>query len=294
MIGPGWATITNSAGQRRLEDANDFVRLEIASALKRNIAVIPVLVHDSKMPHPDQLPDNLKDLAYRNSVEITHARWNSDVQLLTKALGQYVTSTSDTNKEPVHATVAVQLPPPNAPAEQPTPVKASKTPLIAGVSLAAVVLIAVAAFFAFRASGNRGTAATSATQPATHSGAAPAPLTGVSSSSLRNPVAGTWANPSPSGRNGLAKLEISGTGNHLSMHAWGECQGCDWGPQTATFDGQRATAVWSFQQPMAGEAGGRVATVTVSPGGDALNVTVVNAFPKRAPNERRSRFVRAQ
>jgi len=62
----------------------------------------------------------------------------------------------------------------------------------------------------------------------------------------------------------------------------------------ATFDGQRATAVWSFKQPMGGEAEGRVATVTVAPGGDALNVTVVNAFPKRAPNERRTRFVRAQ
>jgi len=294
MIGPGWATITNSAGQRRLEDANDFVRLEIASALARNIAVIPVLVHDAKMPHPDQLPDNLKDLAYRNSVEITHARWNSDVQLLTKALSQYVTSASYTNREPVHATVAVQLPPPSALAERAAPAKASKTPLIAGASVAAVMLIAVVAFFAFRASGNRGSAATSATQPSIRSGSSPAKVTAASSSSLRNPVAGTWTNPSPSGRNGLAKLEISGTGNQLSIHAWGECQDCDWGPQAATFDGQRATAVWSFKQPMGGEADGRVATVTVAPGGDALNVTVVNAFPKRAPNERRSRFVRAQ
>src|ERR1700761_819287 len=162
MIGPTWATIAGSDGQRRLEDANDFVRLEIASALARNIAVIPVLVHDAKMPHPDQLPDNLKDLAYRNSVEITHARWNSDVQLLTKALSQYVTSASSTNKEPVHATVAVQLPPPSAPAEHAAPARASKTPLIAAVSVVAVVLIAVAAFFGFRASGDKGSAAISA------------------------------------------------------------------------------------------------------------------------------------
>jgi len=49
-----------SSGTRRLDDPNDFVRLEVASALARNIAVIPVLVHDAKMPHPDQLPDNLK------------------------------------------------------------------------------------------------------------------------------------------------------------------------------------------------------------------------------------------
>ena len=126
VIGQRWLALADDKGRRRLDNPNDFVRLEIASALARNIAVIPVLVHDAKMPHPDQLPDNLKDLAYRNSVEITHARWNSDVQLLTKALGQYVTSASSTNKEPVHATVAVQLPPPSAPAERAAPARMQK------------------------------------------------------------------------------------------------------------------------------------------------------------------------
>src|SRR5579859_7462419 len=46
MIGPTWATIKHGDA-RRLDDPNDFVRLEIASALSRNIAVIPVLVHDA-------------------------------------------------------------------------------------------------------------------------------------------------------------------------------------------------------------------------------------------------------
>lgn len=294
IIGPGWATITNSSGQRRLDDENDFVRLEIASALARNIAVIPVLVHNSTVPHPDQLPDNLKDLAYRNSVEITHARWNSDVQLLTKALRQYVASSSYTDTEPVHATVSVQLPPPNAPDQPQAPAKASKTPLIAGISAAAVVLIAVVAFFAFWSPGDSGSGvpspATSATHPATSSAA----LAAASSLSSDSPLAGTWTNPSPGAHNGLAKLAISATGNHLSIHAWGECQDCDWGTQTATFDGQKATAVWSFTQPMGDEAKGRVATVTIAPDGDKLRVISVNTFPKRAPNERRTEFIRAQ
>jgi hypothetical protein len=309
MIGPQWATITNTSGQRRLENENDYVRLEIASALGRNIAVIPVLVHDSKMPHAEQLPDNLKDLAYRNSVEITHARWNSDVQLLTKALSQYVTPASSTNTEPVHATVPVQLPPANAPASQPTfqptsqptPMKASKGPLsaakIATISVAALVLFAVVAFFVFRRSGNSGSTPTPPpSQPVTHAttGASADSAALATSSATTNPMAGTWTNPSPGGRNGLAKLEISGTANQLSLHAWGECQNCDWGTQTATFDGRKATAVWSFTRPMGGEAGGRVATVTVAPGSNKLNVTIVNAFPKRAPNERRAEFVRAQ
>ena len=112
IIGSQWATIADSDGKRRLDDANDFVRLEIASALARNIAVIPVLVHEARMPRPDQLPDNIKDLAYRNSVEISHVRWNSDVQLLIAALKQYVTTSTATETQPVHATVPVQLPPP--------------------------------------------------------------------------------------------------------------------------------------------------------------------------------------
>jgi hypothetical protein len=71
IIGKDWIDARNEAGQRRLDDPSDFVRLETASALKRDIPVIPVLVHGAKMPRPDQLPDELKELAYRNGVELT-------------------------------------------------------------------------------------------------------------------------------------------------------------------------------------------------------------------------------
>lgn len=90
IIGSNWVDAKNEAGGRRLEDAADFVRLETASALKRDIPVIPVLVRGARMPRPNQLPDDLKDLAYRNGVELTHARWGSDLQLLIKALDPYV------------------------------------------------------------------------------------------------------------------------------------------------------------------------------------------------------------
>ena len=90
VIGKEWTDAKNEAGQRRLDDPFDFVRLETASALKRDIPVIPVLVHGAKMPRADQLPDDLKELAYRNGVEVTHARWNSDLQLLIKALRPHV------------------------------------------------------------------------------------------------------------------------------------------------------------------------------------------------------------
>ena len=107
-------------------------------------------------------------------------------------------------------------------------------------------------------------------------------------------MGGTWTNPSPGGRNGLSRLEISGTGNQLSIHAWGDCQDCDWGTQAATFDGQKATAVWRLTAAMGDEAAGRVATVTVSPDGDKLSATIVNTFSKQAPNQRKAEFIRAQ
>jgi hypothetical protein len=90
IIGKNWLEAKNEAGERRLDDPSDFVRLETASALKRDIPVIPVLVRGAKMPRPHQLPDDLKDLAYRNGCELTHARWGSDLQRLIAALRPYV------------------------------------------------------------------------------------------------------------------------------------------------------------------------------------------------------------
>jgi TIR domain len=95
IIGTGWINARDAEGTRRLDQPNDFVRLEIASALARDIDVIPVLVHGARMPAPADLPENLQDLAYRNGVEITHARWNSDVETFTRILRQYVERGAD-------------------------------------------------------------------------------------------------------------------------------------------------------------------------------------------------------
>jgi len=90
MIGHDWLDTADGAGRRRLEDSNDFVRIELASALRRDIPVIPVLVRGAKMPGSEQLPDDLKELAFRNALELTHARWKSDVQVLIRALQPYM------------------------------------------------------------------------------------------------------------------------------------------------------------------------------------------------------------
>jgi TIR domain len=88
VIGKGWLDATDERGNRRLDDPNDFVRIEIESALSQGKRVIPVLVHDARMPRPDELPDSLRPLATRNAVRLTHERFRADTQGLVKALQQ--------------------------------------------------------------------------------------------------------------------------------------------------------------------------------------------------------------
>jgi concanavalin A-like lectin/glucanase superfamily protein/TIR domain-containing protein len=86
LIGPTWLAAKDEHGQRRLDDPKDFVRLETAAALRRGIPVVPLLVHGARMPKPGQLPDDLTELAYRNGLELSHARWDLDVEVLIKTL----------------------------------------------------------------------------------------------------------------------------------------------------------------------------------------------------------------
>lgn len=57
-------------GKRRIDDPEDWVRIEIETALRRGVPVIPVLVGKAEMPRPGQLPDTLKDLVYRQNVKV--------------------------------------------------------------------------------------------------------------------------------------------------------------------------------------------------------------------------------
>ena len=90
VIGKSWLGVADGSGNRRLDDPHDFVRLETAAALKRDIPVVPVLVHGAPMPKADQLPPDMADLVYRSALEVTHARWDSDVEVLANQLRPYV------------------------------------------------------------------------------------------------------------------------------------------------------------------------------------------------------------
>jgi hypothetical protein len=88
VIGKHWILSADSENRRRLDDPQDFVRIEIEAALSRNVPVIPVLVDGATMPHPNDLPDSLTKLIRRQAVEVSHARFESDAERLTEALSQ--------------------------------------------------------------------------------------------------------------------------------------------------------------------------------------------------------------
>ena len=67
VVGPGWLGGQTDAS-RRIDDPSDFVRLEIAGALRRGIPVIPILVDDTPMPKPDMLPPDMQTFAFRNAL----------------------------------------------------------------------------------------------------------------------------------------------------------------------------------------------------------------------------------
>jgi hypothetical protein len=77
VIGPDWASCVDSRGARRLDNPADFVRIEVRRALQRGTRLVPILVGGAEMPAPEELPEDLRDLAFRHAAR---ARPNPDFQ----------------------------------------------------------------------------------------------------------------------------------------------------------------------------------------------------------------------
>ncbi len=74
VIGQEWLTASDGTGGRRLDQPDDLVRLEIATALERGIPVVPVLVQGAEMPRGTDLPEGLKELTSRNALDVSAAQ----------------------------------------------------------------------------------------------------------------------------------------------------------------------------------------------------------------------------
>jgi hypothetical protein len=84
VIGRNWLDILNERDKK--ENTKDYVRLEIAAALKRGVRVIPVLVGQASMPPQQAMPDDLEGIAGRQAVELSDSRWEYDFSKLAETL----------------------------------------------------------------------------------------------------------------------------------------------------------------------------------------------------------------
>ena len=86
IIGKNWVEIKNQKGITRLQDPKDLVRAEIATALKRNIKVIPVLFDNIEMFDEQDLPEDLRPITRRQYISVSDIKFDSDVQKLAEAI----------------------------------------------------------------------------------------------------------------------------------------------------------------------------------------------------------------
>ena len=86
LIGPNWLSAVDDKGNRRLDDPNDWVTREIASALEKDLPVFPVLIETTPMPRAENLPESLTPLVRLNALHISDRSWESDVRRLAKVV----------------------------------------------------------------------------------------------------------------------------------------------------------------------------------------------------------------
>jgi hypothetical protein len=157
VIGPQWATVTDAQGRRRLDEPDDFVALEVGTALRReDVKVIPVLVDGARMPLADELPPALKTLGRRQAIELSAARWRYDVETLLAALDKAL-----------EVPTAPDVPEPAGTLrdEPVQPARSRRSLAWAGGAAAVVVMLGVAALLAWPRGGTSPSSASGRSPP---------------------------------------------------------------------------------------------------------------------------------
>jgi uncharacterized membrane protein YidH (DUF202 family) len=139
VIGRGWLDARNADGERRLDDPEDFVRLEVALALVGEAVVIPVLVGGAVMPAEEDLPPDLVPLAHRHALTLFDTDWRSGQDRLVAVLRRIV----EPVEEPAPPPEPQPAPPVEPTVEEPEPQPARIPVLATALALAgAVALVA--------------------------------------------------------------------------------------------------------------------------------------------------------
>jgi hypothetical protein len=100
LIGKRWLTLTDKAGERRLDDPNDFVRQEIRVALRQGTRIIPVLLNGAMQPDPADLPEDIRGLHTRQFVKLRVRESDIDLDHLVKEISSTIAVRTD-RREPV-------------------------------------------------------------------------------------------------------------------------------------------------------------------------------------------------
>src|SRR5262245_39820250 len=113
VIGDEW--LAEFGGKRRIDDENDRVRIEIESALRREIPIIPVLTRGASHPTKAMLPASMEALAYRHGISIRHEHFRGDMDSLISHMDKLLAPQGSIPSKPTE------------PKEPMTPVKPTQT-----------------------------------------------------------------------------------------------------------------------------------------------------------------------
>jgi hypothetical protein len=117
LIGRQWLTATGVDGRRRLDDPDDFVRLEVEAALERGVSVIPILIHGAVMPRHGELPTSLARLARHNALVLRYDSFRADADRLAGVLEGMLADAEvaiSAPRDAVYETPTVQAPTPRS------------------------------------------------------------------------------------------------------------------------------------------------------------------------------------
>lgn len=114
VMGSKWLDATDGQGRRRLDQPDDFVRMEVEMALNRNIRVVPIMLDDTDLPAAEDLPESLRPLVHRQGTRIQHESFMKDVERLAEGLAPSAPTVAPPPNNPVHAREAAAgyTPPP--------------------------------------------------------------------------------------------------------------------------------------------------------------------------------------
>jgi len=100
VIGKTWLSESNEYSQRRIDFPDDWVNIELSTALRNpHVVVVPVLVDGATMPPPRALPPELQALAARHAVHLRHDAWDESALPLLKRIEEVLNPSGAAERE---------------------------------------------------------------------------------------------------------------------------------------------------------------------------------------------------